>query len=431
MLRLYREAQGIVDVPIPPPTPDPSIEFVLPTNTGVSASLAQQISEATNRPIPERLPEKPEVREKEFVEAPQRLFWRRKNPPNYDCPEYMSWWEQNSTTLGDRMLPEDIAFLLTQGAFHYENYENLKHLGPRQVFQTAAISLDNPSWKRGGDWLDERDPLDVHSQTVTRAQEAGTSAVGIGEDGILTWEKSDSIQVEALPDVIRMHDFNKGKRAELVAEREKLKDKLWQLSPKNKKSMNLLTGVPRKSQQQKCRRRIQDIDKELKALARDWRKVRMEGTGRPSFTVEIPPCPQGSKVLSYLSAGDRGQRLMTRQKFRQYMAQAFGAEAKDSPDRWNRCTPGLENAILRHAKARGLLNDWILESAAPQDQAWLREVDFEALFEEIQDEDAGAENAQKGYRKGEFGQLPDNTIRRVAPKGRPPDGEGTSGREKD
>src|SRR5271155_1874109 len=56
-LRLEREKQGIVDVPIPPPAPDPSVESVLPTGTGVSVSLAEQISQIYDTPLPERLPE--------------------------------------------------------------------------------------------------------------------------------------------------------------------------------------------------------------------------------------------------------------------------------------------------------------------------------------------------------------------------------------
>jgi hypothetical protein len=418
--------------------PEPAVQSSLATDPGVSSSLPTQVAQIFSVPLPERKADGTKIEEQYRPPEPQRQFYRRKSPPDYSCKEFMEWFNRNSATLGDRMLPEDVAFLLTQGAFHYEDYENLKHKGPRQVFQAAGISFDNPSYKRSWTGQHERNPLDTQMPTLLRAQEGGTSAVGTGDEGILTLEKPDPILVEALPELIRGRDFKRGKRVELTAEREKVKTELWELSPKNKESACVLTGVARASAQRKCKRRIADIDEEIRAMERDWRQVRMTGTGRPSFILEIPPCPQGSKVLNYLSEADRGYRLLTRKKMRAYMAQAFGTEAKDYPDRWARCTAALENAILRHAETRGLLGDWIKDPTAPvENTRWLDE-DFEVLFEELQ-EPTALENSQTGYKRDERGELPDATIQRGATKnhgdwrwsqGRPPDEEGTSGREK-
>ena len=129
-------------------------------------------------------------------------------------------------------------------------------------------------------------------------------------------------------------------------------------SPKNKKSSCLLTGTARASAQTKCRRRIKDIDKELRALDRNWQRVRLAGTGRPSFWVQIPPCPEGAEPIEYFMLYGRNYRLMNAKNFCAYIQDAFGPQPKDSLDWWNYSVAALENAILRHAESVGLLDDW-------------------------------------------------------------------------
>jgi hypothetical protein len=433
--RLYRANRMIEDVPLPIP-PVSSVESILRANTGISPPIKEQLARELGMTLPEPVREEIKVEpEKEIVVVPQRLFYRRKFPPNYPYPEYMGWYKRNSGTLRDVMLPEDVAFLLTQGAFHYEDYEKFKDNPPREVFQSAAISFDNPSWKRSGnDLVGERNPLDVHSQTLFRPQESGVSAVGTGEAGILTREKAKTILVEALPELMRVRDLNKEHRIGLETERENLKTELWNLSPKNKKSGNSLTGTARASAQTKCRRRIKAIDKELRALDRDWKKIRLEGTGRPAFSLQVPPCPEGSQPLIYLP-GHRRERLMTWAKFQAYAEEAFGAECKDHPEHWDRCAAPLENAILEHAEVVGLLDGWVKDSSAPvESRQWL-ESDFDAIDA---DEDASAEtqeNAQRGYKRDENGKLADETIQKSSGKnhgdwrwgmGHPVDGAGDS-----
>jgi hypothetical protein len=421
----------------PPPAPQTELPQVLAirsfmaTDPGVSPSLPTQIGQIFNVPLPERKTDEFKTEDKYSPPEPQRRFYRRKTAPNYLCPEFMEWFQRNKDTLGDGMLPEDIAFILTRGEFHYRDYAKLKHNLPRQVFQSAAISYDNPSWKRTWrDWRDDRNPLDTQMPALIRAQETGTSAVGTGDAGIITRESPVWITVEALPDLVRARDLNKEKRLRLVAERENLK---------SEKSTSLLTGTARASRLKKCRRRIKEIDKELRALDRDWKKVRLEGTGRPSFQVQIPPCPEGSSPLAgSLEEFDRGRRLMRRKNFYAYIEIAFGPLQKDHPDHWDHDVAALENAILRRAESLGLLHDWEKDLTAPKEETWLREEDFEALFAEYQ-EPSAQENARTGYTRNAEGQLADETIQKGALKnhgdwiwGRKhgPDNDGTGDTEK-
>jgi hypothetical protein len=353
-LRLDREPQGIVDVPIPISAGDPSVESVLPTNTGVSPSLPEQIAQVYDKPLPLAPPIEIKMEEKKFVEAPQRLFYRRKSPPNYACPEFMDWFKKNAGILGDHMLPEDVALLLTRGEFHYEDFANANDSYP-----------------------------------------------------LTPW-----VQVQALPDVFRRRDLNKDKRIQLEEERERMK---------SEKSTSSLTGVERASHLKKCKRRIKAIDKELRAMARDWTKVRVEGSGRPAFWLYLPSCPTGSKQVDYLPF-DRGQRLMTQRKFRAYAEFAFGKEPNDYKENWDHRMAALENGILRHAEKMGLLSDWVKDpTAAVEDTRW-RDSDWDALFHEF-GTPAASEVAKTGYGRRADGRVPDPTIRKAGvPKRHQPEG---------
>ena len=123
-----------------------------------------------------------------------------KNCPVIPNPDYMDWFRRNSGTLGDRMLPEDIAFLRTKGEFYYRDYAELKHNLPRQVFQSAAISYDNPSWKRSGPdnmseirWI-HRCPLSCALRRLVRRQSApGTPESSRGKSLCgLPWKRCPS-----------------------------------------------------------------------------------------------------------------------------------------------------------------------------------------------------------------------------------------------
>lgn len=412
-------------------THDPLVQSFLATDPGVSSSLPNQISQIFNVPLPDRKTDGIKIEEKYSPPAPQRQFYRRKIDPRYPYPDYMDWFRRNSGTLGDRMLPEDIAFLLTKGEFYYRDYAELKHNLPRQVFQSAAISYDNPSWKRSWSGQHERNPLDTQMPALMRAQETGTSAVGTGDAGIITREKPVWIAVEALPELMRVRDLNKEQRLQLVAEREKLK---------SEKSTSLLTGVERASHLKKCRRRIKEIDKELRALDRNWQKVRVPGTGRPAFQVQIPPCPEGSEPFSLGSEFARGHQLMRRKNFYAYIEMAFGLVPKDRPDQWDREVAALENAMLRRAESFGLLNDWEKDLNAPKEELWLRDEDIEELVNDAPCEPTALENSMTGYTRDENGQLADETIQKGALKnhgdwrwgrGRGSDKDGTDDMEKD
>jgi hypothetical protein len=132
-----------------------------------------------------------------------------------------------------------------------------------------------------------------------------------------------------------------------------------------------------KREQQKIEKKIASYDK--------WTKVDIPGTGRPSFTIQIPPCPKGCRLFF--------ENPALKKSVREYIKTAWGRSRKEDSAAWDWDFHynDFEDQVVRRALAAGIF------CLYPNELAFTKLIDVNPTKWELPRGETAADKAKWGY----------------------------------
>lgn len=290
------------------------------------------------------------------------------------------------------MSPENIAFFLMQPEVAYSDYAKNKGNGPRRIFVTP----------------DEAIKRQHHKLLNVRIRPLNSS-----EDNFTLTHVGTEIVQRASAIVIRIPESTEQKRIpvpqslRLELEQARADHKL--LKSRYIKSIDddaQLTLKERAYARTRSSRRIRKLEQEIESYKKNKTVVISKSE------ISVPPCPEGST------------EIFRRQELRQYIQEAFGQRSHA----WDLLWAKFENKVLRRAQVLNLFRGWPnplarlqWESDGKPEFGSPKFCDRYGWYLDGRDEpdldpfESAQDKAKLGYRRGEGGAVPDESIRRCSP----------------
>ena len=321
----------------------------------------------------------------------------------------------------DGMSPENIAMFLMIPQFIYSNYEENK-TKPRHVFVTPDEALHRSEHKLPPSIL----PPDKRASDFS-VTHVGTEIVREAEPLVIHIEALPAEKhwrnIPPPPELVQSLKDAKGQELKMLT--VKWNDKHGGLDPEELASA-------RTRQYRKIKKFKEEVEKYNKL-----QQVDKPGTGRVAYDISIPPCPNGSQ-LNFRPT-----------EIRSYIDGALNPPLREAtdpaePDRY-RTTPSnkiawdfiyskFENKVINLAFQKELVRGWPNLEARKE---WVTdgcpvpppkfygcfenrgtrnyEKDFQEDLGSVPDNTA-QNNAERGYERGELGEVLDESIRHVGPR---------------